>query len=168
MQIIENFLSNIEFLEIRNTILGKEFPWVFNEQKVTKLDSDDNLSNLYNFQNTHLFYGNGRPLSLYFDKLNNLILKLQPAALIKVKANLTTRTERVIKSSFHTDNNFENSFTSIFYLNTNNGVTYFEDGLEIQSIANRLVTFPSSKVHAGSTSSDTNFRVVLNLNYFKN
>ena len=57
-------------------------------------------------------------------------------------------------------------FTSaIFYLNTNNGYTKFEDGTIISSIENRLVTFPSTMLHTGTSCTDTKYRLVLNLVY---
>ena len=55
--------------------------------------------------------------------------------------------------------------TSIFYMNTNNGCTVFEDGTEIKSVANRVVTFPRSTKHAGTTCSDENVRILINFNY---
>ena len=57
------------------------------------------------------------------------------------------------------------SLTAIFYINTNNGYTYFEDGQKIESIENRMVMFPSNIPHAGATCTDEDRRVVLNLNY---
>ena len=57
--------------------------------------------------------------------------------------------------------------TSIFYVNTNNGYTEFEDGTKIESVANRMVTFPTNLKHRGTSCTDEKIRVVINFNYFK-
>ena len=56
---------------------------------------------------------------------------------------------------------------SIFYINTNNGYTKFEDGTIVKSFANRLLTFPSNLKHCGTSCTDERTRVVINFNYFK-
>ena len=61
----------------------------------------------------------------------------------------------------------DNQKTGIFYVNTNNGKTVFEDGEQITSIANRLIVFPACKIHAGTTHTDVNYRCVINLNWFQ-
>ena len=59
------------------------------------------------------------------------------------------------------------STTSIFYMNTNNGYTKFEDGTKIESVANRLVSFPSNMKHKGTSCTDEKTRVVINFNHFR-
>ena len=59
------------------------------------------------------------------------------------------------------------STTSIFYVNTCNGYTYFEDGSKVESVANRMVIFPNGTKHAGTTCSDRPGRIVINFNYHK-
>ena len=53
----------------------------------------------------------------------------------------------------------------ILYMNTNNGFTKFEDGTVIESVANRFVTFPNHTEHTGTTTSDSDYRLVINFNY---
>ena len=55
--------------------------------------------------------------------------------------------------------------TSIFYVNTNNGYTVFEDGTKVESVANRMLTFPSNLKHCGTSCTDKNIRSVINFNY---
>ena len=57
--------------------------------------------------------------------------------------------------------------TSIFYVNTTNGPTILEDGTEIECRANRLVSYPHNTYHAGVLCTDQPYRIVINLNYFK-
>ena len=51
-------------------------------------------------------------------------------------------------------------------MNTNNGYTIFEEsGQKIESVENRLVTFPSHLKHAAIESTDLP-RIVMNFNYY--
>ena len=86
-------------------------------------------------------------------------------ALLRLKLNLNPRTETHWFSGFHTDSRLSCT-TSIFYLNTCNGATVFEEGGEIESVENRLVTFPSNLRHASKSTTNVKSRYVLNINYF--
>jgi hypothetical protein len=57
--------------------------------------------------------------------------------------------------------------TSILYINTNNGYTELESGEKIESVANRLVSFPTNIKHRGVSQTDEQTRVLLNFNYLK-
>ena len=84
----------------------------------------------------------------------------------RIKGNLNPRTSSIIKHGFHIDYDNKHMKASIFYLNTNDGYTEFEDGTKIESIANRLVTFPANLKHTGTTCTNIPFRAVINFNYF--
>ena len=58
--------------------------------------------------------------------------------------------------------------TSIFYINTNNGYTKFEDGTIVESVANRMLSFPANMKHCGTSCTDERRRIVINFNYFEN
>ena len=76
------------------------------------------------------------------------------------------------ENEFHVDGpslseeKLKQSSTSIFYVNTNNGYTKFEDGTKVESVANRMVTFPANMKHTGTSCTDEKIRVVINFNYF--
>ena len=57
--------------------------------------------------------------------------------------------------------------TAIFYLNTNNGYTLFEDGQRVASVANRIVIFDAALRHTGASCTDADHRLVLNLNFVR-
>ena len=71
-----------------------------------------------------------------------------------------------MRSGFHIDFHYEHSRTAIFYVNTNNGYTEFEDGTKVESVANRFVSFAGDLLHRGVSQTDTKERVVINFNYF--
>ena len=53
----------------------------------------------------------------------------------------------------------------INYLNTY--ATKYEDGSKIESVANRLLSFPSNMKHTGTSCTDEKIRIVINFNYLK-
>ena len=99
-----------------------------------------------------------------------LLDKLNGIAFLRTKLNCTLKTHIHEPSQYHTD--FPGKIlcmTAIYYLNTNNGYTQFEhDGSKIDSVANRVVLFPSSLKHRGVTTTDTPYRMVMNINYHPN
>jgi uncharacterized metal-binding protein len=51
------------------------------------------------------------------------------------------------------------------YLNDNDGYTLLEDGTKIEAKSNRIVIFDGTTQHCGTTCTDENKRITLNLNY---
>ena len=80
---------------------------------------------------------------------------------------LEAENQHGIKYPMHTDTDLKSHKTSVFYLNTNNGGTIFQNGKKVISKANRLVEFDSHQSHAGVDCTDQKVRVVINFNYTK-
>ena len=76
------------------------------------------------------------------------------------------QTKEIIEHGYHVDHPYLNAKTASFYLNTCDGYTAFEDNQKVESKENRIVIFNSSKKHTGTSVTNSNRRVVLNLNYF--
>tara|TARA_B100000131_G_scaffold14341_1_gene14671 strand:- start:565 stop:1089 length:525 start_codon:yes stop_codon:yes gene_type:complete len=171
IEIRDNLISSFDLSNLKNNILDSSFPWyrryVINPKDK---DSESMCSNSENYQLCHNFIGetsNSFPIrSEFVDYLNPIIKYINFISWQRIKANFLPSTSSIIKHGFHHDHDSENVKTSIFYLNTNNGYTEFEDGTKIESIENRLVTFPSILKHTGTTCTDSSFRVVINFNYF--
>ena len=102
--------------------------------------------------------------SSYYPDLMPLLNKINPKEILRVKANLGTRTPVHVEGGMHTDSKMKHT-TAIFYLNTNNGYTKFENGTFVESVANRLVVFNSDLLHSGFSQTDENIRCLINLNY---
>ena len=158
IKIIENCLSKENFNFIKETIYSEYFAWYFNIGVNNK--NDDNT------QFTHTFYNHHKITSNLFDNLASIIQVLNPLSLIRIKSNLLLKTEKIREHGLHTDQQYK-STTAIFYLNTNNGYTKFENGEKVESVANRMVTFPANLKHTGTSCTDEKTRVVINFNYFK-
>jgi hypothetical protein len=153
MKIIDNFLPEHEFKRLESCIMSKHIPWYYNPG----VDLP---------QFTHVMFEEN-PSSDWFDIVHPIIDKIFVRMLFKVKANLTTRTAFNRFTGYHVDwrDKTPDAYTSILYLNTNNGGTKFKGYDTIKSVANRFVTFNSSIEHGGITCTDQKRRVVLNFNY---
>ena len=167
MKIEDNFLEQKEFDNLQIVIMGEIFTWNY----ITRIDSGDDVDK---FQFTHMFYFNNAPISPFLEILTPIINKIESISLGKIKANLLTRTPNIIENTFHVDGDatydeekLKQLTTSIFYVNTNNGYTKFEDGTKVESVANKMVTFPTNMKHTGTSCTDERTRVVINFNYFK-
>jgi len=157
---IKNYLKNEDFLTINNLMIGTDFPWYVNDCKVFPSEEK------YNWQLTHNFFKNNFPFSSYFNILNPILNKIKPLSLIRIKANLTPVFNEIKIFGMHNDiESEENVKTGIFYLNTNNGLTVFENGKEIKSEQNKFVYFPAKLKHSGTTHTDQKYRIVLNFNW---
>lgn len=165
LEIFDNFLEPDTFQPIYDLFMGNSFPWFFNES--IHWEPENMQKRLDNFYFTHNFYDKFIPTSNLFPALEPLIAKINPLSLVRIKANLTPVTPTRQITIFHTD--FEVLTaplkTAVFYINTNNGATLFENGEEVESVENRLVVFDSNKKHAGSTCTDQQTRVLINLNF---
>ena len=166
MKIEDNFLKQEEFDKIQK-LMGEPspFPWFYADRIVFEDDVDK-------FQFIHAFYDNHMPMSPFSNELDSIINIIQPFSIVKIRAKLLTRTPEIVESTFHVDiplleENLKQWTTSIFYINTNNGYTKFEDGTKVESIANRMITFPSNMKHTGTSCTDEKTRVVINFNYIK-
>ena len=57
--------------------------------------------------------------------------------------------------------------TAVFYLNTNNGSTLFQNGKRVHSKSNRILIFDGHQKHCGVDCTDEGFRLVVNFNWIK-
>jgi hypothetical protein len=103
--------------------------------------------------------------------LNDLYTKLRVGTFMKAKVNCNFVTNEIIEHGLHTDieprSLGESMTTAIYYVNSNDGYTLFEDGTKVESVANRLVMFPCNTKHTGTSCTDQRYRMVINLNYIE-
>lgn len=155
--VIDNAISEEDFLGIKNILANPSFPWDGKYGIVS--ESDDKK------QYVHSVYDAFCPRSNLFFHLAPLFFVLQPRAFIRIKANKMLRTEAPYLPEFHID--FRDCVTAIYYLDTTNGNTVFKTGGEIQSVGNRLIIFDSNLEHTGYTCTDKESRTVINFNFFR-
>ena len=166
LHVEDNFLGQKEFVEIQDFCMGSKLLWQYS-------DNIDNKNDVEKFQFVHMFYENYQPQSQSMNVLTPILELLRPAAIYRIKSNLLTKTSTIIENKFHVDMGVlpeekqKQWTTSIFYMNTNNGYTKFENGTKMNSVANRMITFPSNMKHKGTSCTDERTRVVINFNYYE-
>ena len=167
VEVYDDFLDSEQFEFVQEHMLGPQFPWHYGNVLSEDPNVDYNCScdPLYNTQMCHWFYIEPfEPSVPEFDIVKPLISKLNIDSLIRIKSNLNMKTDTIIKHGFHRDG--DGSFiVAIYYVNTNDGYTEFEDGTQVESIENRLLVFDSSLKHTGTTCTNAKVRCVINFNY---
>ena len=167
-RIIDDFISEDDLVKIEQNVLQASIFKVY--ESTAFQESDDVYDVMMNRVFFSPFYDSRtKPIcdQEYLPYLYPIIDRIPDLkVLLRVSLNLTFATPEPNVSQFHIDNHIQNSFTNIFYLNSNNGGTKFEkSGDVVQSQRNRLVMFPSFLKHAAVNTTDTKLRWVLNINY---
>ena len=165
-QVIDNFLDDVSFLAIKNDIYGGNFPW-FKSDGVVIEQAQAGIDPTWCWQLYHMFYCFSAPYSGKFSILEPLINKLNPSAIMKIKGNLVPRADKIIEHGLHIDIPGFKGKTAVYYINSNNGFTVFDDGSKVESLANRMVIFDSTIKHTGTTCTDAANRCVINFNYYE-
>ena len=160
VKIINNFLDPKDFISLAQLFFEpfNNFPWF-----LAKVNGPQDTC----FQFVHTFFHDKKINSAFFQKrkinLLPILERLKPKSLIRIKANLLTKSSKIIEHGYHID--YKNYTTAIFYINSNDGYTKFKNGPLIKSKENTLIKFNSNLEHTGSTCTDQNVRVVINFNY---
>jgi len=160
IDVIDNFLSQSQFLELREKMFDQYFPWQFNEEKT---EGEDNL---WNCQFIHMFTNarSNNYFSEYYPILQPVLDELGAIFAFRIKANITGVSNKIRLYNMHTDTDYRCK-TAVYYLNTNNGKTVFEGGVEVESVENRVAIFDSNLKHTATTHTDQKMRCVINFNY---
>jgi len=160
IKIIDDFLPEEEFLNIKNLMESREFPWYFNRSKIFIGDNKG--------QHVHVFFKHGQRNSEYLEMWNNFMRKIEATQCYRIKANMTLKSSSQIAddTDWHIDDQGDALKTAVFYINTNDGYTELESGVRVGSVANRACIFDSTLKHrgVGHTSPD-HHRIVVNFNY---
>ena len=156
--VVDNFLPEDYFKKIQDLVVyNKNFPWFLNKGKVIEDDGD--------YQFTHILVNYKKINSQLYDNFVPVFEKINPKEIVRAKFNLTPKTSNHQVSIPHVDCDEEDIKACVLYLNTNNGFTYFGEE-KVFSVENRIVFFNANHEHGGSTCTDSNVRVVLNIIYF--
>ena len=159
LKVVENFLSSQNYNALYSAFTSEYFPWYYNNYK-----RDEDNNKLFHYQLTHVFFKHNKINSTYFTILESLLKKLKLKALKKVKANLNPINDKLVEFGEHKDAAKESQYMSmIYYLNTNNGYTLFENGEKVGSVENQLITFDGLLKHCSVAQTDENLRVNINI-----
>jgi hypothetical protein len=161
-KVIDNYLPAEHYQEIWDLVTGVDFPWYL----TPKGDPNQYQDPSDNYQFVHPIYYDFKPVSDDAPTIvGKIIRKLDPYALTRIKLNCTPKSETIREFDMHTDEENHKGNTAIYYLNNNDGYTLFENGDKVESVGNRIVIFPGTLKHAGTTCTNQCVRMVLNINY---
>lgn len=160
-KIIDNVLPKEDFENIKNSILNPNFPWNL-DKHVTCEEEELPIHASYYF--THMFWDRFivNPEVQMFAPLLNIMDCHAP---MRIKANCYPSTPEMVVHYAHIDYEYPNK-GAIFYLNTNNGFTFLENNVKIESVENRLLLFDPQTPHCSTTCTDTQCRINVNFNFF--
>ena len=156
--VIDNFLPQDYFKQLQELVIyNHRFPYYCNKGKVYESDTD--------YQFTHCLAIEKEIISDWYKDFIPLFQKLNAHTVERAKINLQPKTTKIERSSTHKDYEESDIKACCLYLNNNNGYTFFGDD-KVYSVENRLVLFNGRTLHGGTTCTDNDLRVVLNINYF--
>ena len=184
IKIEDNYLKQKDFDDIQELFLGNNLFWYFKYRfydsgsdyrptlnpNTGPLAMDNDKLDCFSF--IHTFYEGIAPQSPFFERLHSILELLQPTSIMKIRANLITRLPNIVENPFHSDlselseEKQKQWMTSIFYVNTNDGYTMFEDGTKVESVANRMLSFPANMKHTGTSCTNIQTRILINFNYY--
>lgn len=157
MWVVDNFLPPSLFNDIQTLTMGNRIDWAYCPG-ATSVDTPDE------FYFSHRVFANDPPYaSPLFNDIKPILyfmddrLKFYLDGLIRINCTLCTNRGKVMQQAMHVDFDIPH-YTGIFYCNTTNGPTVFED-TKVDSVANRFVLFDGQKKHAATLQDDCHARV---------
>ena len=166
MKIIDNFLEKEDFLKFKENIFGDQIPWFYRTAQTLEAEKDNDDVGYFSLCFYNNFYSD---FTLFNNYLYKIYEKLNCKSIIQSRANLFLKRKEDNKSSFHVDYEYDNSFTAILYMNTNNGGTILKQKnkeIKIDSVENRILIFNTNTFHAVKVQTDKKRRIIININYF--
>jgi len=162
--VVDDFLSEEDYKNIRDVISGNDFPW-FLQDGVAGNGGDNPLDVLL----THYLYSGYQAENLgvrsnFYNACLPVLKKIGDAVLIRIKANCYPRTESLRIHEFHVDHTFPHE-TCLLSLSSNDGYTLLKTGEEIKSVENRALFTKDSLPHASTNCTDLNCRINLNVTF---
>ena len=162
MKVVDNFLPKKDHERVV-FLLQNVFPWFYNDVVVSPLDHQDPNK----WQMVSPIWAEGgfhNEICLTPEIADIFAPRLKVQSWVRIKANFSPKNVDIIEQDLHRDGSF-GDYTAVYYINSCNGYTYFEDGYKVKSVANRIVIFPRDTKHSGTTSSDS-YRQVINFNWY--
>ena len=160
---VDDFLDSDSHLRIKESLEYKDF-WTYDPYIAGSMSDQ-----IKDGQLTHSFFSE-MYRSPHIEVLFPIIGRIKPMAIWRIKANLQLHGGEAYKSNWHYDFTGDgypvsDMMTAIYYVNGNNGYTEFTD-CKVESVANRMVFFPSNTKHRGVNATNVKARYVINFNYF--
>ena len=171
VEVFDNFISDEDHKKICDKMLTQGFMWEYSKHKVFKGQEHGFRDHML----VHMFHAYNGHTSPDIELVNPILYNINALSVHRIKANLELYSgDTQHKSNFHLDwshpitkKGCRTMTIGIYYVNTNNGYTEFEDGSRVESVANRFIRFAGDLKHRGVNQTDTKERIVINFNYFR-
>ena len=166
VQIFNNFLDQEVFLEIKKFIMSPRCQWRYVNYIAHKdgRDNDNDGYFVHSFKDCHpQTFVDRYPESPHFPLIAKILDKIKYQNILRIRSSLYPRRDVQKPDPFHIDYDFPHK-VCIFYVNTNNGYTMFENGEKIPSVENQLATFDGNEKHCSVVQTDTSARYIVNIN----
>jgi len=95
-KVVDNFLPDKEFKILRDKIMSQDFNW-FCIEGISYDQANDGIYFI------HTFFDNYERTSDFFKLLVPIVEKIKVKALLRVKANLYPKTEKLVRHGLHKD-----------------------------------------------------------------
>lgn len=161
IKIIDNYLPEKIMLDLENFLLSNNFPYYYVENIVLGFEKSDS------FMFVHHLIENQQESSTVGNSITDMIMNNVPHKnILRSKINFYLNTNHLQLHDFHLDNpNDKDIKIAIFYINTNDGFTEFEDKSIVNSVRNRLVLFSGNLKHRSTNTTNKKYRINININY---
>lgn len=164
IRVVRDFLPPRAFARLSNMVSSPAFPMFFQPTSAGTYDAPADDC----FMFTHSLFHDGESLSGYtdhFEPVLDILWSHQPfGRLLKMKLNCYTNRGVSHTLAEHVDLDMAGRWwTAVLHLNENDGETIVGDQ-RVRSVANQLVLFDGSTPHSGTTQTDTDRRLLLNIN----
>jgi len=168
-EIIDNFLPGELFDPLQELITSQQFSWFYRAEISYEHEKESLNSYLSHFLYKDVCQEDcmeHRGEWSEFFKVFHPIISFVPEfkTLIRMKANMYPRTEKLQIHEWHIDFDFPHT-TALLYFNTSDGYTEFKDGTKIESIENRVVIFEGLEYHRSTNCTNQKARFNMNINY---
>lgn len=164
----DKFLDRLTFYRIRKVIFDQiETPWTC----IKDISGEGKEKDCYfthmlfetRVNEDNRLYDTGQPCSPHYWIADILKEAIGAEHLIRVKANLYTRTDTLVSHTPHTDYRFPHK-AALLSLNTCDGHTNV-NGTKVSSVKNRMLFFDPQVIHNSTNCTDEQFRCNININY---
>tara|TARA_R110000803_G_C11954725_1_gene318077 strand:- start:18 stop:512 length:495 start_codon:yes stop_codon:yes gene_type:complete len=163
MKVINNFLSQNVFDNIKNLLEDSRFPYYYQSSFLPSISKNNNCDFFF----CHTFFRDSKQTSedvFVKNILYPITNKLKVKKIIRAKVNLYTNQHKHIESDYHVDTD-DNVNIALFSVGNNNGWTEFKTGKKFLSKENSIALFNSKLKHKVVTQTNTKRRINININY---
>jgi len=164
---IHNFLPEEDFKKIKNFLSGEYMYWCYNKEQTY---SDEHQRSDPSFFTHGIFrYGKIVTTPYIYKLIEPILKKIKPRKILRIKANLVINRRIQSACNFHIDDDQVKHKVAIYYINTNNGFTLLDPikRKEVKCEENKLLIFDGKILHSAVAQTDTDQRLVININYQK-